>query len=395
MICHKQLLACLCLGLFLIQIGEAAPVQTGAERTQAYFPKLKGTHFAVVANPTSRIGETHLVDSLLVAGLRPQWIYAPEHGFRGRKGAGEKVADNRDAQTGLRIRSLYGSHKKPDPQHLRQLDWVVFDIQDVGARFYTYLSTLHYVMEACAEAGVPLLLLDRPNPNGHFVDGPVLDTTRFRSFVGMHPIPVVHGMTLGELARMINGEGWLAGGKSCTLEIVNCTGWAHADRYQPPVAPSPNLPNWASMALYPSLCFFEGTAVSVGRGTDHPFQCYGHPELTTGSFTFTPEADPLAAPHPKLLGEPCTGAFLKPAARALWHMERLHLAYLTGAYHNLQNQGVIFFTRPEFFDLLAGTDRLRKAIESGKTSAQIGRLWQEDVRAFVKQRKPYLLYPLH
>jgi uncharacterized protein YbbC (DUF1343 family) len=363
----------------------------GAWRTEAYFPLLRGKRFAVVANQTSRIESTHLVDSLIAAGLRPAWIYAPEHGFRGRRGAGEMVESGRDRRTGLTIRSLYGSQKKPDLQDLRALDWIVFDIQDVGARFYTYLSSLHYVMEACAEAGTPLLLLDRPNPNGHYVDGPVLEEA-FRSFVGMHPIPVVHGMTLGELAGMIQGEGWLAEELTCSLQVIACRGYRRAMRYQPPVPPSPNLPNWKAIALYPSLCFFEGTAVSVGRGTPIPFQCIGHPAYEPGTFSFTPQPVPQAAPHPKLEGRQCFGTKLQSAAGKVWRQGRLELSYLLRMHRHLAPK-TTFFTRPDFFDLLAGTDRLRKQIQDGAGEAELRATWEEALKSFKAQRRPYLLYP--
>ena len=264
-------------------------LRTGADRTEAYLPLLKGKRITLVVNQTSRIGETHLLDTLCALGIRPVQILAPEHGFRGTADAGETVRNGKDARTGVPIYSLYGKNKKPQPEQLQRTDWVVFDIQDVGARFYTYISTLYYVMQACAEQHKPLLLLDRPNPCD-YIDGPVLKNG-YKSFVGMFPIPVLHGCTIGELARMMNGEGWLGNGLRCELTVVPVSGWQHGQPYSLPVKPSPNLPNDQAIALYPSLCPFEGTPVSVGRGTANPFQVVGSPVTRDFPLLVRTEAD--------------------------------------------------------------------------------------------------------
>ncbi|MCB0376416.1 MAG: DUF1343 domain-containing protein, partial [Sinomicrobium sp.] len=302
------------------------PVVTGAGATEAYLPLLRGKKTGVVANQTSIIGAgTHLVDSLLALGVTVTKVFAPEHGFRGTADAGERIQDGTDPNTGLPVISLYGNNKKPTKAQLTGLDIVVFDIQDVGARFYTYISTLDYVMEACAEAGVPVMVLDRPNPNGHYVDGPVLEP-EYRSFVGMHPVPVVHGMTIGEYAKMINGEGWLADGKQCELIVIPIKNYDHNTAYSLPVKPSPNLPNDKAVNLYPSLCFFEGTNVSVGRGTDMQFQVYGSPFLPERGFRFVPEPNE-GAKKPPYQGTICYGEDLRNAAR----LNRISLQWLIKA----------------------------------------------------------------
>ena len=361
-----------------------------ANNPAAYLPKLAGKRLGLVVNQTSTLaGGTHLVDTLLALGQDVRRIFAPEHGFRGEADAGEQVTDGVDNRTGVPIRSLYGSNKKPSAEDLADLDLIVFDIQDVGARFYTYISTLHYVMEAAARYGKPVLVLDRPNPNGHYVDGPVRQPG-FESFVGLDPIPVVHGLTVGEYARMVNGEGWLGEGLQCTLEVQPCTDYSHDTVYALPVPPSPNLPNQRSIYLYPALCFFEGTALSVGRGTDRQFQLYGHPRLD-GPDTFTPRPGPGAA-DPKLNGELCRGYDLSTEPAAAYRIDFIDLGPLLQAYADLTAKGEPFFTRPDFFDLLAGTDRLRLMIEAGASEEEIRGSWEADLTQYRALRDKYLLY---
>ncbi|WP_425421225.1 exo-beta-N-acetylmuramidase NamZ family protein [Phaeodactylibacter xiamenensis] len=364
----------------------------GAARMDAYLPDLqKAKGVGLVVNPTSTVGRTHLVDTLLAQGVNVRQIFAPEHGFRGTADAGETVTDGKDKQTGLPIMSLYGDNKKPKPSQLQGLDVVVFDIQDVGVRFYTYISTLHYVMEACAEQGIKVLVLDRPNPNGHYVDGPILDPD-FKSFVGMHRVPIVHGMTVAEYAKMVNGEGWLKGGIKCELEVVPCLNYTHSTPYELPVKPSPNLPNNRSIYLYPSLCFFEGTVVSVGRGTNTQFQVYGHPDATIGDYYFTPEPMP-GAKYPKLEGKRCRGFSL--ATTAPEHIRQqgyLNLDYLVDFYQAYPNKAN-FFLETLFIDKLAGTDALRKAIIAGQSAEEIRASWAEGLTAYREMREGYLLYP--
>ena len=314
---------------------------------------------AVVANQTSVVGATHLVDTLLRAGVNVTKIFCPEHGFRGTAAAGAKVDNSTDPKTGLPIISLYGKNKKPTPEQLKDVDCVLFDLQDVGCRFYTYISTLHYVMEACAEAGIPLVVLDRPNPNGHMIDGPVLDTATCRSFVGLHPVPVVYGMTIGENAQMINGEHWLEDGVQCNLTVVPMQGYDRHGFYPLPVPPSPNLRNAHAIALYPSLCLFEGTNCGVGRGTDHPFEW-----VTYGTDTLD------------LRQETAPAAF--------------SLKYLIEMYRRVP-QGK-FFLKSNFFEKLAGTTELRRQIEAGMDENEIRATWQPGLERFKEIRKKYLIY---
>ncbi len=366
-----------------------ARIHAGAERTDQYIPLLRGKRVAVVTNQTGMIGRVHLVDSLLSIGVDIKKVFAPEHGFRGEAGAGEHVADERDKRTGLPLVSLYGKNKKPSPTQLADVDILLFDIQDVGVRFYTYISTLHYVMEAAAEQRKQVVVLDRPNPNGFYVDGPVLDTA-FRSFVGMHPVPLVHGMTIGEYARMINGQHWLRGGVQCGLTVVPCTGYDHASYYELPVKPSPNLPNMAAVYLYPALGLFEGTIVSVGRGTGKPFQCIGFPGCTLGDYTFTPRATP-GAMDPPYAGKPCTGLDLSSFGEIYSRADpRLDLQWLIGMYRSTPDKAKFFNS---FFNKLAGNASLRKAVEAGEAEDAIRARWQKDLEAFKQMRKPYLLYP--
>ena len=365
-------------------------LRTGAQQTQAYLPLLDAKRVAVVANHTSLIGQEHLVDHLLHLDVDVVKVFSPEHGFRGQADAGEKVDDKIDLVTGLPILSLYGKQRKPDSTTLSDVDVVVFDIQDVGARFYTYISTMSLVMEACAEKNIPVIVLDRPNPNGFYVDGPVLDTA-FRSFVGMHPVPVVHGMTVGEYARMINGEQWLPDDLQCRLTVIPMSGYSHSDYYELPVKPSPNLPNQFAVYLYPSLCFFEGTDVSIGRGTDYPFQVAGHPDYLAGNYIFVPRSIPGVATNPKHEGVYCNGISLISFAQSREQQPaQLHLQWLISFYQSLRDS-VKFFNN--YFDKLAGNDILRKQIEGGSTEAEIRESWQPELNDFKTIRKKYLLYP--
>lgn len=362
----------------------------GAAQLDRYLPELRGKRLGLVVNHTSRIGNTHLVDSLLALDQKVVRIFAPEHGFRGTADAGARIADGRDPETGLPIRSLYGQQKEPSPEDLADLDLLLFDIQDVGARFYTYISTLHYVMRAAARAGLPVMVLDRPNPNIHFVDGPVLDTA-FRSFVGMHPVPVVHGMTVAEYAQMINGESWLGEGLRASLKLIPCAGYTRSTRYELPLPPSPNLPNMRAIYLYPSLCFFEGTAFNVGRGTERQFQLYGHPDFAGGNTTYTPISRP-GAKYPKLQNQECRGNDLTDLApEAIRQRGRLDLSYLLDAYRQFPDPEA-FFLDSGFFDLLAGGDQLRQQIQSGQSEAAIRASWQPDLEAFKQRRSLYLIY---
>ncbi|QJR80465.1 DUF1343 domain-containing protein [Alteromonas pelagimontana] len=366
---------------------QAAAITVGAERPSQYMPLLQDKRVALVVNQTSRVGDVHLVDHLLARKINVVKVLAPEHGFRGEAGAGEAINDARDGKTGLPILSVYGATKKPTSTMLKDVDILIFDIQDVGARFYTYISTLHYVMEAAAEQNIPLLVLDRPNPNGRFVDGPVRESG-FQSFVGIDPIPVLHGMTIGELAQMIKGEGWINQAQQLDLRVVPVKDYAKAQAYVLPVPPSPNLPNAEAVRLYPSLCFFEATAVSVGRGTALPFQIIGHDTVPLGDFTFTPESLPGIALHPKLEGKKVRGRDLRNTP-----IEGLDLALLVKTYHQFKDAGEPFFIHPDFMDKLSGTDKLRKAIEAGESATAIKAGWRTDIQAFIAQRKPYLLYP--
>lgn len=369
-------------------------IVTGADQPVKYFHLLEGKRVGVVANHTSITKNGHLVDVLLKQGITVQAVFAPEHGFRGEAGAGEKITDGKDAKTGLPVRSLYGSTKKPSKEMLKDIDVLLFDMQDVGARFYTYLSTMHYVMEAGAEENIPVIVLDRPNPNGFYTDGPVLDPS-FRSFVGMHPIPMVHGMTLGELAQMINGEGWLKNGVKADLTVIPCFRYSKNDLYVLPVEPSPNLPTMESVYLYPSLCLFEPTVYSIGRGTERPFEVFGNPDLKFGSFTFTPVSTPGKAPNPKHKGKVCHGFDVKSIGEFYFFAYRtIYLDWLVETYKRYEEvYPGTFFTDPSFFDKLAGTDLLRKQIESGLSAEDIKKTWQPDIEAFKLKRKPYLLYP--
>jgi uncharacterized protein YbbC (DUF1343 family) len=379
--------ACNLLSNAYSQSNQTGPLQTGADQMTLYLPALQGKRVGMVVNHTSRIGTTHLVDSLIARGVTIKTIFAPEHGFRGEATDGEKISSSRDPRTGVFITSLYGQNRKPSPAQMDSLDVVIFDIQDVGTRFYTYISTMHYVMEACAETNKPLIVLDRPNPNGHFIDGPVLDP-KFKSFVGMHPIPVVHGLTVGELARMINGEGWLAGSKTCKLTVVPVKNYTHQTPYVLPVRPSPNLPNQQAVLLYPSLCFFEGTVVSVGRGTDKQFQVIGSPYTKYGPYTFTP-VDKPGAINPPLEGQLCYGLDLSAIAIS---KQEMMLNYFFDFYKKASDKSK-FFLANGGIDRLAGTDQLRLQMIAGVSEDKIRQSWQPALDGYKVMRKNYLLYP--
>ena len=371
------------------QVEPKDSIYTGAQQTERYLNLLKDKQIAIVSNPTSVIFNKerkaiHLVDTLQSHDINIKKVFAPEHGFRGTADAGEVIKDGIDIKSGLPIISLYGKNKKPNDKMLEGLDLIIFDIQDVGARFYTYISTLHYVMEACAEADIPILILDRPNPNGHYVDGPVLDL-KYKSFVGLHPIPIVHGMTIGEYAQMINGEKWLANGVMCDIEIINLKNYTHNTPYSLPIKPSPNLPNDIAINLYPSLCLFEGTKISVGRGTDMQFQIYGSPELPKKDFKFTPKPN-LGAHNPKFNNKLCYGTDL----REINTQKKLNFTWILNAYKSIDNKTTFFNS---FFNKLAGNATLQNQIKQGLSINEIEASWKKDLDAFKITRKNYLLYP--
>jgi len=364
------------------------PVKTGAEQTEAYFPKLSNKRVAVIANQTSVIGRRNIVDSLKTAGINVVAVFGPEHGFRGNAGAGEKINTEIDSATGIKIFSLYGKNTKPTSEQLDSIDILIFDIQDVGARFYTYLSTMSLAMEAAAEKNIEFLVLDRPNPNGNYIDGPIL-IPACSSFVGMHPVPIVHGMTPGEYARMVNSEGWLAGKVKANLSVIACKNYTHSDTYVLPIPPSPNLPNMASIYLYPSLCLFEGTRVSVGRGTNKPFQRVGFPGLK-GQIEFKPTSL-SSAPSPPYKNELCGGYDLDKFAESyIRHYRGLYLLWIEDLFQRYPKKDKFF---NPFFDKLAGTPKLREDIQAGKSLDDIRNSWQDGLSAFKKIRKKYLLYP--
>lgn len=369
----------------------AKPLRLGVEKTEEYLPLLEEKTVGIIANQTSTIGTTHLVDSLVAMGVNIQSVFAPEHGFRGNASAGEKITDSKDPKTELQIVSLYGSNYKPSAKQLKGLDVVVFDIQDAGVRFYTYISTMSYMMEACAENGIQMLVLDRPNPNGHYVDGPVLKK-EFSSFVGLHEIPVVHGMTVGEYANMVNNEGWLKGGVKCNLTVIEMENYNRKDVYELPIAPSPNLPNQKAIYLYPSLCFFEGTEVSEGRGTDKPFQQFGYPKMPNGDTKFTPRSIDGVAKYPKLENKQCNGLDLSLLSEdSLRNLGQINLNWLIETYRNYPNKDKFF--KADFFDKLAGSSELREQIITGKSSEEIRKTWETELLQFKMKRKKYLVYP--
>lgn len=362
----------------------------GANQTESYLQWLQDKNVGIVGNQTSVIFRSeseyiHLVDSLLKRNITVKNVFAPEHGFRGTADAGEIIKDDVDAKTGIPVISLYGDQKKPAPEHLKAIDIMVFDIQDVGARFYTYISTLHYIMEACAEQNIPLVILERPNPNGHYIDGPVLED-EFKSFVGMHPVPVVHGLTIAEYAQMINGEEWLKNGIQCDLNIVEMKNYSPSQNYELPIKPSPNLPNAKAINLYPSLCFFEGTNVNAGRGTSSQFQVFGSPFLETSVFEYeyTPQSM-NGAKYPKHENKLCYGMNLEDQNT----LDYLNLNWLIQAYHHTQDQSAFF---NDFFNKLAGNSSLREQIQKGKTAQEISESWQVDLEAYKVKIQPYLMY---
>jgi len=381
----QLLLLCFCTFLSSCTSQSQQQLIVGANQLENYLPLLRNKQIAVVANQTSLINGFHLVDSLLACSVSIVKVFAPEHGFRGESDAGALINDEIDVKTGLPIHSLYGINKKPSAEALNNIDLIVFDIQDVGARFYTYISTLHYVMEACAENNIELLVLDRPNPNAHYVDGPILDTA-YQSFVGMHPIPIVHGLTIGEYAQMINGSFWLKDSIQCNLTVQEMKYYTHSLPYDLPVKPSPNLPNRQSISLYPSLCLFEGTAISVGRGTNLQFQIIGSPLLDSCSYSFSPSSQ-SGAKYPKHESLKCCG----------WDLSKfkidkgINLSYLIECFNQYNSKGIPFFN--SFFDKLAGSNVLRVLIEAGWSEVQIKETWQEGLQLYKEQRLNYLIYP--
>jgi uncharacterized protein YbbC (DUF1343 family) len=363
-------------------------VITGAERISDYIQLIRGKNIAIVANQTSMVGKTHLVDTLILLGINVKSIFAPEHGFRHLADAGDPISNGTDPKTDLPIISLYGTQNKPSKENLNGIDVVIYDIQDVGTRFYTYISTLHYVLESCAESNVKCIILDRPNPNGFYFDGNVADTA-FRSFVSMDPIPVVHGLTVGEYAMMANGEGWLKHQIRCNVEVIKCKNYTHNTLYEVPVRPSPNLPNQNSIYLYPSLCFFEGSVISCGRGTPFPFQVFGSPNLPDRGFSFTPESVP-GAMKPLHLGKQCFGTNLQSALKkGLVPKPGLNLEWVISAYQDYPDKEK-FFTK--YFDVLAAGPALREMIIKGMTSEEIRAAWKEGLTKYGKLRSKYLLY---
>ncbi|KGJ89557.1 exo-beta-N-acetylmuramidase NamZ family protein [Colwellia psychrerythraea] len=362
-------------------------IVVGAEQVEQYLPELTGKRVGLVVNQTSAVFKEHLVDVLLKNNVDIKTIFAPEHGFRGNHDAGEKFDSSVDSKTGIPLISLYGKNRKPTLATLKKLDVIVFDIQDVGVRFYTYISTMHYMMEAAADAGIKFIVLDRPNPNGAFVDGPVLEK-EFRSFVGMHTIPLLHGMTVAELAQMIKGEGWLTSKNELNLSVYKVKNYQREMAYHLPKKPSPNLPNAHSIALYPSLAFFEATPVSIGRGTPFPFQVIGHDNIHIGDFRFTPVSMPGAASNPKFMNVSLQGEDLREVVS-----HGLDLRFILRWYNAFAKQETTFFSSPKFMDKLAGTDKLRKAIMAGQSAEQIKLSWRAAIIDFMQKREPYLLYP--
>ncbi|MBW6535256.1 MAG: DUF1343 domain-containing protein [Mariniphaga sp.] len=366
---------------------KATVLKTGAEQPEEYIHLIQNKKVGLVVNHTSLIGEVHLIDFLREQNIELVKIFAPEHGFRGDASAGELIEDGVDSKTGIPVVSLYGETRKPLPEHLADLDLLIFDIQDVGCRFYTYISTLHLVMEACAENNKPLVVFDRPNPNGDYVAGTILKPV-FKSFVGMHPIALVHGCTVGELAQMINGEKWMENEIRCELTVIPVANYSHSMAYSLPVAPSPNLPNDLAVRLYPSLCFFEATSVSVGRGTDFPFQVLGGSKPKLGDFSFFPRSIPNVAVNPLNEGKICYGIDL----RQLEKIPPFTLKYFLDFYNQYNNEKE-FLTRERWLNLLAGTDKLIAQIRQGMSEAEIVKSWEPELNEYKRMRKKYLLYP--
>ena len=374
--------------VLLLSMVQVLAQVSGASNTGAYFGLLRNTRVAVVANQTSVIENVHLVDTLLSSGIQVVKIFAPEHGFRGEAGNGDHVNDGTDKKTKLPIISLYGNHTRPTAEMLSDVDVIVFDIQDVGVRFYTFLATMQEVMEAAVLSKKAVVVLDRPNPNGYYIDGPVMTDKKLYSFVGQLPIPIVHGCTLGELAEMISGEGWLLGGKSCELTVIPCVNYTHNSYFELPIKPSPNLPNITSIYAYPSLCWFEGTCISIGRGTDLPFQQFGFPNCKVGETTFTPKEIKGVSSNPPFKNQLCKGILVHFEKRPT----QLNVSWLKSIYSSYPNKDK-FFVSPNFFDKLAGTTELRKQIEEGVSEEEIRASWHADLETYKTTRKKYLLYP--
>tara|TARA_B100002052_G_scaffold179913_2_gene163871 strand:+ start:73996 stop:75138 length:1143 start_codon:yes stop_codon:yes gene_type:complete len=371
---------CLILLSFIFDLN-GQNITTGASRINDYLPLIIDQEIAIVGNQTSMINNTHIVDTLLSLNIKIKKVFSPEHGFRGNEDAGALIENDIDSKTNLPIISLYGKNKKPSYEDLQDIDIILFDIQDVGARFYTYISTLHYVMEAAAENNIQLIVLDRPNPNGHYIDGPIREK-KYESFVGMHPVPIVYGMTIGEYAKMINGEKWIS--QKCDLKIIKITGYNHDSHYDLPIKPSPNLPNSRSINLYPSLCLFEGTNISVGRGTKFPFQHFGAPYIKS-NYSFVPKSG-KGSKYPKHENKICYGTDLRFQEN---YLDQLNLVWLINCYKESSEKEKFF---NNFFDKLAGNDKLRKQIISGKSIDEIRKSWQNDLVNFKKIRNKYLLY---
>lgn len=365
------------------------PVTVGAERMELLLPTLQGKRVALMVNQSSLVGSTgtHLVDTLLSQGINIVRLFVPEHGLRGKVDAGKNVRSGVDEKTGLPVVSLYGQRKRPTPEMLADIDLLVFDLQDVGTRFYTYISSMHYLMEACAEEGKTFVVCDRPNPND-FIDGPILEPD-CRSFIGVDPLPVAHGMTVGELALMIDGERWLRGGNTCHVKVIPMDGWSHGDPYELPVRPSPNLPNSRSIELYPSLCFFEATIMSVGRGTSKPFQAIGYPDKRFGSIVYTPQIKLGEDSNPRHKGKLCYGTDYTSVSLP---KRQIALGPLLDHYRKADSLGLQLINQRQLFDLLAGTKKLRQQLSSGLSEEEIRASWQASLKAFQAKRARYLLY---
>jgi len=376
---------------YQFELSKKKKIQPAIFKTNEYFPLLKGKKVGVVANHSSTFGKVHLIDSLIKSGIDVVRVFGPEHGFRGDAAAGAYVGTYTDQKTGIEVYSLYGKNKKPSVESLKGIEILLFDIQDVGARFYTYISSLSYVMESAAENHIPLIILDRPNPNGHYVDGPIMEK-QYSSFVGLHPIPIVHGMTIGEYALMVNGEGWLTNGLQCEVNVILVNDYTHTDSFVITIPPSPNLPDSKSIILYPSICLFEGTVISPGRGTDKPFKVFGHPDLPASKYpySFTPAPTP-AAPKPPLSGEKCNGMDLSVLSEELLKKSgKLNLQWLIESYQAYPAKESFFNS---FFKKLAGTEQLEKQIKEGWSEDQIRKTWEPGIKEFKEKRKKYLLYP--